>query len=246
MSRKPVLAICLVGLLSVGALSALCISKAVFSAQEMTGTSSALAPDIQDSNLLSPTPSASSTFSLLFFGDMMFDRGVRTQIKKIGEDTVFKDFTKKLASQYDLTIANLEGPVTNSKSKLVNSAGKAIPGFTFTFPTSTATLLRDSGVDIVSLANNHTQNFGQSGLKETALWLDKANVNFFGNPTNTNLVNINSASVNSTSTNSVGANTNLTGTNSGINSISKRQCYNQDAICITFIGWHEFAYQNNA
>jgi poly-gamma-glutamate synthesis protein (capsule biosynthesis protein) len=122
--------------------------------------------------------------SLLFMGDMMFDRGVRTKILAAGEEAVFASTTRFLTGQYDLAIANLEGPITSNKSKTIDASGRAIPGFTFTFPTSTAQLLKHSGIDIVSLANNHTDNFGPAGFRETAQWLTKSAVQFFGNANN--------------------------------------------------------------
>ena len=99
--------------------------------------------------------------TLLFIGDMMFDRGVRTRIianGANGEEDTFASTTRFLASQFDIAIGNLEGPITANPSKTVDSAGRAIPGFTFTFPPSTADLLKKSGIDIVSLANNHAGN----------------------------------------------------------------------------------------
>ncbi len=152
--------------------------------------------------------------SLLFLGDMMFDRGVRTKIISAGEDVVFASTTRFISLQYDLTIANLEGPITINRSKTIDATGRAIPGFTFTFPTSTAPLLKNSGIDIVSLANNHADNFGPAGLRETAKWLTDSGVEFFGN-----------------------ANNDLSSNNPS--NISMLQCLND--ICIGLIGYHQFA-----
>lgn len=123
-------------------------------------------------------------FSILFIGDMMFDRGVRTRIIAQGAEDTFASTTRFLASQFDLAIGNLEGPITSNPSKTVDAQGRAIPGFSFTFPTSTAQLLKDSGIDIVSLANNHADNFGPGGFRETIQWLEKSGIAFFGNAEN--------------------------------------------------------------
>ncbi len=140
---------------------------------------------LSDSDVSALNPERNTDrISLLFMGDMMFDRGVRTRIRSAGEEEVFASTTRHLAASYDLSIANLEGPITSSASKTINSAGKAIPGFVFTFPTSTAALLKKSGIDIVSLANNHSDNFGPSGFRETTAWLEKNGVAFFGNGRN--------------------------------------------------------------
>ncbi len=114
----------------------------------------------------------------------MFDRGVGAQAKRYGFDYIFGSSTD-IIKKHDLTVANLEGPITDFKSKLILNNGKAIPGFQFTFSSSTANALYRSGIDIVSLANNHTDNFGQAGINQTREYLSKNNINFFGSPKNT-------------------------------------------------------------
>lgn len=169
-----------------------------------------------------PTPQStkdSQSYSILFLGDMMFDRGVATNIRKRGAEHVFASGTKALAKNYDLVVANLEGPITTYPSKTIDTSGKAIPGFSFTFPTSTATLLAESGIDIVSLANNHSDNFGREGLKQTIQYLDQANVKYFGNPTNSAF---------------------------DIASTSYKHCPDAHEKCIAFIGYHQFAYKNES
>lgn len=150
----------------------------------MSPLSAHIAFDALNSLSSAASPKSKERISILFAGDMMFDRGVRTKIIADGEESVFASTTRTLANQYDLAIANLEGPITSSRSKTVDGAGRAIPGFSFTFPTSTAAMLKNSGIDIVSLANNHSYNFGSSGFRETTEWLRKSGIGFFGNAEN--------------------------------------------------------------
>ena len=126
---------------------------------------------------------AEDNLSILFLGDMMFDRGIRTQINKYGFEYVFGPATTTI-SKHDITIANLEGPITNFESKTVLNSGKAISGFQFTFPTGIGAALKTAGIDIVSLANNHTDNFGQIGLNQTRDILNKNEIKYFGSPIN--------------------------------------------------------------
>lgn len=121
--------------------------------------------------------------TLLFLGDMMFDRGVGVTAHKNGYGYIFGPATTTIA-KHDLTIANLEGPITSFKSKLILPSGKAISGFQFTFATSTAKALKNAGIDMVSLANNHTDNFGQAGLDQTRKILSENNLMYFGSPIN--------------------------------------------------------------
>jgi len=132
---------------------------------------------------ISITANASDSPSVLFLGDMMFDRGVGVTSRKNGYEYIFGPATTTIA-KHDLTIANLEGPITTYKSKLILDNGKAISGFQFTFATSTAKALKNAGIDIVSLANNHTDNFGQTGLNQTRKYLNDNNIKYFGSPIN--------------------------------------------------------------
>ncbi len=171
-----------------------------------------------------------STAKILFLGDMMFDRGIRAQISAHGFEYIFGTATTTIAA-HDITVANLEGPITSSNSLtyVSNGAGgkTAIPGFQFTFPLGTALALKNAGIDIVSLANNHTNNFAQTGLDETRTELTKANVGYFGSPNNSNSFMATSTCI---------GNTDATKSSTNENGDSNAQ-----KICIGLIGWHEFA-----
>lgn len=137
---------------------------------------------IESQATIEPEPIPESV-SVLFLGDMMFDRGVRVKAGSVGYGAIFGLATTTIEN-HDLTIANLEGPITSFKSKLINESGKAISGFQFTFDNKVAPALKNVGIDIVSLANNHTDNFGQEGLDQTRKILSENDVMYFGGPTN--------------------------------------------------------------
>ncbi len=122
--------------------------------------------------------------TVLFIGDMMFDRSVRVLANRTGYDYILGPASTTI-SQHDLAIANLEGPITSYASKLVLPSGKATSGFQFTFDTKVADALQKAGIDIVSLANNHTQNFGQDGIEQTRKILPEKGIQYFGSPVNT-------------------------------------------------------------
>jgi len=124
---------------------------------------------------VSPTPIPTATpqlisVSMLHFGDIMVGRAVAPKIaeglnpfEKI--TVLFKDF--------DLVIANLEGPITETtdcqKKEIV-----------FHFPPSTAQLLKSNGFSIVNLANNHGYDCKSIGLADTKRYLNQAEVGYFG------------------------------------------------------------------
>lgn len=130
-----------------------------------------------------PTPSSvmRPSVTVLFGGDMMFDRTIREVMAKNGDDYVFSCLGDTLSAP-DLVVANLEGPVTDFPSTSVGSEPGGPNNYTFTFPTSTATLLVRHNIRLVNIGNNHIMNFSREGLAQTKQWLDAAGVAYFGDP----------------------------------------------------------------
>lgn len=118
---------------------------------------------------------------ILFAGDMMFDRSVRLAAEERGDDFLFSCVASTLHDA-DLVVANLEGPVTSHASVSVGSIVGSGENVTFTFPTSTASLLKRHNISLVNLGNNHIMNFGREGAAQTIEWLDRAGVMYFGDP----------------------------------------------------------------
>lgn len=126
--------------------------------------------------VLSPEPT-----TIIFGGDMMFDRTIRIAMDREGDDYVFSCIADIL-KRADMVVANLEGPITSHLSKSVDSEVGGNGNYTFTFPTSTAELLARHNISLVNIGNNHIMNFGLGGLFETKRWLDGAGVAYFGDP----------------------------------------------------------------
>lgn len=127
-----------------------------------------------DTDIQSPT-------HLLFAGNMMFDRYIRTQSNRIGKETIFDGMRDQLSSA-DLVVANLEGPITSSESESAGSAIGEARNYVFTFDSKWADVLADVNIRLVNIGNNHILNFGESGLIETRRFLQNAGVKFFGDP----------------------------------------------------------------
>jgi len=172
---------------------------------------------------------------ILVLGDMMFDRTVRSKINTYGFEYVFGPATTTFAN-YDLVVANLEGPISTYKSKTILDNNKSISGFQFTFATGTARALKNAGIDMVSLANNHTDNFGQDGLNQTRKFLDAEGVQYFGSPQNTDQNNSGISTSTCISTQAGVARASI----DELNPETRKK-----SICIGFIGWHEFGAKNH-
>lgn len=127
-------------------------------------------------------------------GDMMFDRGIRAIGERNGYESLFDESIKKLFDSADIVMANLEGPITDNPSKTLID-GKTTDSFTFTFSPLVANALKEVRITAVSLANNHTDNFGLDGYLRTQENLESFDIIWFGNPwnsTSTSLLSKNS------------------------------------------------------
>ena len=129
--------------------------------------------------------------TIIFGGDMMFDRSIRTVIDQKGGlpapaggqagDFIFSCIDDVLKNS-DMVVANLEGPITEHESVSASSTPGGEFNYTFTFPTSTAPLLFKHNIRVVNLGNNHILNFGTAGARSTISELEKAGVWNFGDP----------------------------------------------------------------
>ncbi|MEI2712876.1 MAG: CapA family protein [Nocardioides sp.] len=117
----------------------------------------------------SPTPPPRITLRVV--GDIMLGRGVAAVS---GDDPVaaLRPMARHLRSA-DLTIGNLE-------STLSTRGTPTQGGDSFAVPASAIDGLADVGIDVVSLANNHTGDYGRRALMDTVDAFDKGPVRAFG------------------------------------------------------------------
>jgi gamma-polyglutamate biosynthesis protein CapA len=123
------------------------------------------------------------SLKIMIGGDVMLDRKVRQIGEKNGYESLFEDVTP-LFKTADIVLVNLEGPITNKTSSTLLPNGATTKELDFTFATDVAGSLSEVGINLVSLANNHTDNKGYNGFNETKKWLNNAGVQYFGDPWN--------------------------------------------------------------
>jgi len=114
-------------------------------------------------------------------GDMMFDRLIDYNFHKNLKDSV-KNLSDRLFWGTDLSLVNLEGPISSSETRPFHSNMT----MSFNFPPSTGNTLKWLHVNTASLANNHTYNRGLTGFKNTLNVLEENNINSVGNPSELN------------------------------------------------------------
>lgn len=118
--------------------------------------------------------------TLLFGGDMMFDRYIRTTMRNSGDFPLAP--LRETLEGADLVVANLEGPITDNASISETSTIGVRENYVFTFDPIVAMLLKQSHIDAVNLGNNHILNFGDAGASQTKQFLREAGVEYFGSP----------------------------------------------------------------
>ena len=81
---------------------------------------------------------------------------------------------KRLTLTDDLTVANLEGVLTDRKLQ------KRQKTYNFSGPTAYTQILTEGGIECVTLANNHSHDYGDAGYADTKAALEGAQVAWFG------------------------------------------------------------------
>lgn len=114
-------------------------------------------------------------------GDVMLGRMVKDIIASEGMNYPM-EFIAPIMRQGDLTIINLECAIT-SHEQLWHGAQKA---FYFGAPPAAADIIKNCGVDLVSLANNHILDFDYAGLLDTLHYLKLNHVKYTGAGRNAN------------------------------------------------------------
>lgn len=118
-------------------------------------------------------PQISEEVFLVAVGDISYSRGVERIVKK--QEDINYPFLKirDFLQSADLVFANLETPIT---------PGQEIPDFEMIFRSNLGTeqALKQAGLSVLSLANNHTPNFGDEGLKDTFDYLARAGIKYVG------------------------------------------------------------------
>lgn len=134
---------------------------------------------ILENKIFPKTEATPKTYKLLFGGDLMFDRDIRIRMQQRGVDFILQPLTPTF-NNYDLVIANLEGPVTDNPSRSVGSAIGSSSNFIFTFDPSILPMLKQNKFEVVNLGNNHILNFGKDGVAQTKKYLDQNDIAYFG------------------------------------------------------------------
>ncbi|MBI3779086.1 MAG: CapA family protein [Gammaproteobacteria bacterium] len=107
-------------------------------------------------------------------GDIMLGGTAGPEMQKYGYDYPF-DRTQSILKQAQIVFGNLEGPLTDG------GANETPKKYVFRSPPDkVAPALARAGFNIVSLANNHSLDYGPQGLEDTRVALEKAGIHGVG------------------------------------------------------------------
>ncbi len=115
--------------------------------------------------------STKTEVTLTAMGDIMLSRNVAAKIKENGTDYPFQEIAPYIKA--DIVFANLECPIT---------AGPIVPTGSMIFHADPGveSALKKAGFTMLSLANNHTMNYGAKGLNDTFKLLQAVGIQYVG------------------------------------------------------------------
>jgi poly-gamma-glutamate capsule biosynthesis protein CapA/YwtB (metallophosphatase superfamily) len=115
-----------------------------------------------------------SSATLVFVGDMMFDRNIRKAIDREQDPLYPFARMRDELQRADLLIGNLEGPISARGTRQ-----GSIYSFRFE-PVGTMNALTDAGFDVLNLANNHIWDYGREAALDTMRHLSDAGIRYVG------------------------------------------------------------------
>ncbi len=116
-----------------------------------------------------PTAPPPAPVTIFAAGDIMLDRNVEAVMAREGADFPFAS-VKSLWQGSDMVFANLEGPITKTHTRTPTGSLR------FSFPATTAALLQEQGLTVLSVANNHAYDHGADGVVNTRASLSSVGI----------------------------------------------------------------------
>lgn len=123
-----------------------------------------------------PDEKAADTVSIIGVGDIML--GSNYPVDYLPNTNILKN-VESVLQDADITVGNLEGTLFDEGGTPKKCANPKIC-YAFRTPSSYGQYLADAGFDYLSLANNHSNDFGAQGITATADNLEELNIKFSG------------------------------------------------------------------
>lgn len=138
----------------------------------LVSSAQAISADIKPAS--APASTSSNDLVISAVGDIMLDASSRPIISGMGYDYPFVK-VRQFFNGSQIVFGNLEGPLTDRGTPETDKK--------FVFhspPAKVSTALKHAGFSVVSLANNHTLDYGAEGLAQTVEALDAIGIQHIG------------------------------------------------------------------
>lgn len=121
--------------------------------------------------------STEGEFTIVFTGDLIFDRGQNPWAASAyseGIESCFDEESWEIMRSADFLVVNNEFAYSDGGSPTPNKK------YTFRCPPETAEWLEEMGTDVAALANNHIYDYGEEGILDTFETLDELGIPYIG------------------------------------------------------------------
>jgi poly-gamma-glutamate capsule biosynthesis protein CapA/YwtB (metallophosphatase superfamily) len=135
-------------------------------------------PDAGPASASTADPPRKGPVRLVAVGDLMLGGAVRSLIRARGSDYPFRRY-RRLLQEADIAFGNLETPLSERGVPTPGKSRRSLrnrTNFLFRAPPTAAGGLARAGFDVVSVANNHTMDYGGDALADTLTSLSEAGV----------------------------------------------------------------------
>ena len=119
-----------------------------------------------------------SEFTIIGVGDIMLGSNYPSDLLPKNDTNILEN-TQDVLQNADITVGNLEGTLfdTGGTPKSCDNPNVC---YAFRMPSKYGKYLKQAGFDYLSIANNHSNDFGQTGIKETIQNLNNLNIKYSG------------------------------------------------------------------
>ena len=126
---------------------------------------------------VSSAAAQTDTLTIAMVGDVMMGTTFPSRMLPENEGKDLFNDAKSILKSADLTVGNLEGTLCDGGQ---STKGTGPNSYSFRTPTSFAPRLKEVGFDYMSMANNHANDFGQTGIESTEQCLREQGILFSG------------------------------------------------------------------
>jgi hypothetical protein len=154
----------------------ICVLTVSCQTRDLTTT----AAEADTSPQATPTPRTTNPITIAAVGDIMLGSPFPNDTRMPPNDgaDLLKDVTPVLSAA-DIAFGNMEGPIVDGGIS-EKCPPRSTRCFAFRMPTRYARHLKSAGFDVLSVANNHASDFGETGRASTRRTLDELGIKHAG------------------------------------------------------------------